>query len=69
MSFMTSLVEGYGFIPMDPERAKADAQLRVARAIGTNIPNLRKRGDRVSWHAAPLGWAVNEKPHAEPVEA
>jgi uncharacterized peroxidase-related enzyme len=31
MSFMNRIVEGYGFTPMTPEKAKADAKLRIEK--------------------------------------
>ena len=43
MSFMSKLVEGYGFIPMSPERAKADAQRRVAMGYQNKYPEFAEK--------------------------
>lgn len=43
MSFMNKLVEGYGFIPMDPARAKADAKLRVAKGYQDKYPEFAEK--------------------------
>lgn len=45
MSFMNRLVEGYGFMPMDPERAKADAELRVAKGYQDKYPEFAEKKD------------------------
>ena len=42
MSFMNRLVEGYGFKPMDPETAKADAELRVRKGYQDKHPEFAK---------------------------
>jgi uncharacterized peroxidase-related enzyme len=43
MSFMNRLVEGYGFTPMSPERAKADAKLRVAKGYQNKYPEFEEK--------------------------
>jgi uncharacterized peroxidase-related enzyme len=43
MSFMNKLVEGYGFIPMSPERAKADGKLRVAKGYQNKYPEFAEK--------------------------
>ena len=45
MSFMNRLVEGYGFTPMSPERAKADAQLRVTKGYQDKYPEFAEKKD------------------------
>ena len=43
MSFMNRLVEGYGFTPMSPERAKADAKLRIAKGYQDKYPEFAEK--------------------------
>lgn len=43
MSFMNRLVEGYGFTPMEPERAKADARLRVSKGYRDKYPEFAEK--------------------------
>ncbi len=43
MNFMCRLVEGYGFTPMSPERAKADARLRVAKGYQNKYPEFEEK--------------------------
>ena len=45
MSFMNRLVEGYGFTPMSPERAKADARVRIEKGYRNKYADFAKKGD------------------------
>lgn len=43
MTFMTKIVHGHGFIPMSPERAKANAEHRAKAGYVGLYPNLGKK--------------------------